>query len=358
MNWEYWPFHVFYLPIYPFWLWYSFKARSLFFYVASNPTIKNGGFILESKKEIAEIIPDQYTPTTLFFFPFTSFTKIKNDLVKNNLSYPLIIKPDIGMQGKAVMKIGSDNELKIAASKFNVNFIIQPFVPYPNELGIFYVRYPNEESGKITGIVEKKFLSVVGNGIDTIETLLKKNPRYLLQLPTLKKALGNELFNVLRVNEEKILVPYGNHARGSLFIDATNKKTEMLEKLIDKVAKSIDGYYYGRLDIRFTNFEELENNKNWSIIELNGAGSDPTHMYDPKHSILFAWKEVVRHWKMLYTVSKQNNKKGFPYLSFKNGYDSIKENSFYVKQLNLIGISLTNNNAKIEKHPFPELKAS
>jgi hypothetical protein len=39
-------------------------------------------------------------------------------------------------------------------------------------VGIFYVRYPNEE-GKITGIVSKEFLIVTGNGVTTVEELIK-----------------------------------------------------------------------------------------------------------------------------------------------------------------------------------------
>ncbi|CAN5639893.1 hypothetical protein BH10BAC3_BH10BAC3_10500 [soil metagenome] len=91
-----------------------------------------------------------------------------------------------------------------------------------------------------------------------------------------------------RKNEEEVLVPYGNHVRGSLFLDSTYKNNTQLEVLIDNVCKSVKDFYYGRLDIRFNSFEELVADKNWITIELNGAGSEPTHMYDPKHSLFFA----------------------------------------------------------------------
>lgn len=336
LNWEYWSFHVVYSPIYPVWIWYCIKARSFFFFGASNPTIKNAGFLMEPKSEIDLLIPKKYKPVTLFFIAGTSFDKIKETVRNNNLQYPLVVKPDIGMQGKAVVKVNSDYELNYVIATFTVNFIIQPFIPYPNEVGIFYVRYPNDEHGKITGIVEKEFLSVTGDGISTIEILLYNTPRYVLQIPALKKLLGESINDILKKGENKILVPYGNHVRGSLFLDSTWKNSAQLESVIDNACKSIEGFYFGRLDIRFNSFEELAEDKNWSIIELNGAGSEPTHMYDPKHSLFFAWKEIIRHWKMLYKVSLQNKRRGFPFLKYKEGVAMFRQNSAYVTELNKI----------------------
>ncbi len=291
---------------------------------------------MEPKSEIDVLIPERYKPATLFFASGTEVEKIKQAIFDRQLNYPLVIKPDIGLQGKAVIKVHDDNELKNAAAKFTVNFLVQPFIPFPKEVGIFYVRFPDEEHGRITGIVEKEFLAVTGDGCNTIETLLYFTPRYILQIPVLKKLLGVEMNDILQKGENRILVPYGNHVRGSLFLDSTYKNTKQIETVIDNACQSIDGFYYGRLDIRFNSFEELGNNKNWSIIELNGAGSEPTHIYDPKHSLFFAWKEIVRHWKMLYSISMQNKRKGFPFLKYKDGMVMFKENMEYVKMLDEI----------------------
>jgi len=358
LNWEYWPFDVMYSPIYFVWFWFSLNAKSFFFFGSSNPTIKNAGFLMESKKEIDALLPENYKPLTLFF-PFDTKPEIINDSVREHkLNYPLIIKPDIGMQGKAVVKVNNAFELLSAASRFTVDFIIQPFIPFPKEMGIFYVRYPDAEYGKITGIVEKEFLTVTGDGVSTIEQLLNKTPRYILQLHVLRKTLGERMHVIPRKNEEEVLVPYGNHVRGSLFLDSTYKNNPQLEALIDKVCKSVNGFYYGRLDIRFNSFEELVADKNWSIIELNGAGSEPTHIYDPKHSLFFAWKEIIRHLKMLYEISMQNKKKGFTFLSYREGKKMLRENSRYVEKLNNIKFEKTKIKSALIAEFKPEFKTS
>jgi hypothetical protein len=212
-------------------------------------------------------------------------------------------------------------------------------VSFPNEIGIFYVRYPGETKGKITGIVEKEFLAIVGDGVSTIEQLLHLNNRYILQISSLQKSLGEGIFDILKPKETRILVPYGNHARGSLFMDSTFKNNEKIENVIDTVCQSIPGFYYGRLDIRFTDFKELGDNKNWSIIELNGAGSEPTHIYDPRHSIFFAWREIITHWHLLYKVSRLNREKGEKYLTFKEGIKMFTDNTRYIKKISQIDFS-------------------
>ena len=59
-HWEYWPFQIVYIPIYFLWAFYALKARTIFFFNACNPTIKNGGFFNESKMAIYNLIPQQF----------------------------------------------------------------------------------------------------------------------------------------------------------------------------------------------------------------------------------------------------------------------------------------------------------
>jgi hypothetical protein len=102
------------------------------------------------------------------------------------------------------------------------------------------------------------------------------------------------------------LVPFGNHNRGTAFLDGNSQITHKLEQTFNNILKSVPGFYYGRLDIRYNTFEELEGGKNFSIIEINGAKSEPTHIYDPQHSFWFGQKEIFRHQKMLKKIVKAN----------------------------------------------------
>lgn len=334
LHWEYWSFNVVYAPVYFYWLWLCIKARSFFFFNLANPLIKNGGFLLESKKEIYDLMPQHYYPDTLFFNGGTNIKTILADINSASLQFPLIGKPDIGMRGMGVKKLNTIQDVIAYAQTTKVDFLIQQFISFENEAGIFYYRFPNETKGSISGIVGKEFLTVKGDGVSTIETLLQKDKRFVLQLPALKKLHKKELQRVLVKDEKHLLVPYGNHSRGAKFIDVSNLIDEQLADTIDNICKKVEGFYYGRLDIRYNTWEELKHGVNFSIIEMNGAGSEPAHIYDPRHSIFFAWKEIIRHLNILYKISMLNHEAHLiPFMKFSCGIQMIRENNRYVKYI-------------------------
>ena len=333
-HWEYWPMPVLYTPVFFYWLWLALKTRSFFFFSTSNPSIRNAGFLLESKKEIYELIPQQYCPVTLYFPKNTNLQLVLDAIHKKNLSFPLIGKPDIGLQGLAVKKLEDEQSLAQYVSQSKVDFLIQDFIPYEKEAGIFYCRYPQQEKGFISGIVQKEFLTVTGDGRSTIEILMQKDFRSILQLEALRGSGEVDLSEILPEAKQQILVPYGNHVRGAKFINASHLADDALTQCIHEACRQVPGFYFGRLDIRFHSWEQLKQGKQFSIIELNGAGSEPTHIYDPSHSVFRAWKEIIRHLDILAAISLDNHRKQrIPYMSFSEGLRMFRDNNRYMKIL-------------------------
>jgi hypothetical protein len=323
-HWEYWNFQVIYIPIYPIFLFLCLRARSFFFFSASNPTIRNGGFLGESKKDIYELVPSAMQPGTLFFPRGSRPEWVLEKLKLAGFHFPLIGKPDMGGKGRGIKKLENEAEVKNYATASETDFHIQEFIPFEKEYGIFYYRYPGEKNGRISGIVRKEFLKVIGDGRKNIQDLLKSDPRAILQLQQLRKQAPEMLQKVIHENEVFTVVPYGNHARGALFIDDSSSINRKLEETIDGICKQIPGFYYGRLDIRFVSREMLEAGKLFYIVEVNGAGSEPTHIYDPRHSLFFAWREIIRHWIILFKISRANHRLGYPYLGFSEGKQMFK----------------------------------
>ncbi len=332
-HWEYWPFHVVYGPIYTYWLWLSVKARSLFFFSAANPGIENAGWLMEKKSDIYPLIPERYYPKTLLCLP--GDINFRERIWTNGFRYPFIAKPDVGQRGVLVKLLTSDQELFEYYDQMQAPFLIQEFVDYELEAGFFYYRIPGEDTGHISGIVGKAFLTVEGDGRATIEELLKKNDRHLLQLPVLRQTYGIFLSTVLPEGVSRLLVPYGNHSRGSRFSDLSCRINDQLTAAIDRVCRQIPEFYFGRLDIKFRSWQYLEAGQHFSIIEVNGAGSEPTHIYDPSHSIFFAWKEICRHWKLLYRISMLNSaRKNLPLMTIAQGMNLLRQNFEYLREIN------------------------
>jgi len=77
----------------------------------------------------------------------------------------------------------------------------------------------------------------------------------------------------------------------------------------------------------------LKKGTDFSLIEVNGAGSEPTHMYDPRHSLFNAWKEIVKHWLILWRISRANHKRGVPYIKWKEGVKMFRDANRYDREL-------------------------
>ncbi|HSF46686.1 MAG TPA: hypothetical protein VLA58_11785 [Chitinophagaceae bacterium] len=319
LNWEYWPFEALYIWTLPALIFFCIRARSFFFFTASNPTIKNGGLIGESKKDIHDILPEDMYPKTVHFPVGSSVEEVLKGVSSKGVSYPMVGKPDIGGRGRGVKILRNEEELVAYVKRATLDFHVQAYVEYPNEVGIFYYRYPNEEKGQLSGIVSKQFLTVTGNGTDTLHTIMRNDKRSIMYLSALEKLNSEKLDTIPAAGEVVMLSQIGNHARGSKFLDRSVWIDEQLTETIDKLSKRIEGFYFGRFDVRYNTLEELKRGEKFMVLELNGAGAEPTHMYDPDHSIFFAVKEIVRHWNILEKISRINHSRGIPYPSFSEG---------------------------------------
>ena len=170
---------------------------------------------------------------------------------------------------------------------------------------------------------------LTGNGKNTLRELLHQDKRYLLQLKVLEEEYKDKLNTILNEGETINLVPYGNHCRGTKFVDASHEITPEMMESFNTICSQINGFHFGRMDIMYHSYEDLAQGKNFQIVEINGAISEPTHMYDPKHSLWFGWKELTRHFHYMYVISKHNRKKGANYLTFKEGVREFKKHQKY-----------------------------
>ncbi len=311
LHWEYWPPFMFYLPVVPYALYLAAKARSFGFFSAVNPAIDGSGNGLESKFKTIQLLPKEYKPTSLFVEKKSNLNTLLKKIEESNLNFPLIIKPDIGFRGLLVKKIDTVESLKNYIKKYNsIDLIIQEFINYKNECGIFFHRLPHEKTGKITSITLKKYLSVNGDGKSTLLELIGKDKRAKRYVNIISDINKTKLNTIPKEGEKVVLNIIGNHSKGTQFINGNNLITKELTSTINNaIHKKISGWYFGRIDLKYNSFEELIDGKNFKIIEINGIISEPTHIYDPsKGTYLKALKSIKDHWFLIYKIGVQNHK--------------------------------------------------
>ncbi|MEM7548350.1 MAG: hypothetical protein AAF363_01650 [Bacteroidota bacterium] len=318
-NWEFWPFNVLYLPAFFYYAYLIIRARTPFYFSTSNPGLENAGMLGESKFRLYNQIDKSIQPKTLFFEAQSSLESVLSEVDILKLSFPLIAKPDVGERGSGVEKIKDKEELKRYISGSKINFLIQEFIDLPIELGIFYYKYPGQEKGTVSSVTQKGFLQIIGDGESTIEQLIKKNKRALLQWDKLVKRFGASFQEIPSNGEVLMLEEIGNHCRGTAFLDRNHEIDQKLTDAFDHLASGIDGFYFGRFDLRCLSFDELRDLKNFKIIELNGAGGEPGHIYHPGASLWNAYRVIFHHMKVMFEISRKNKELGNPYMTLKEG---------------------------------------
>ena len=326
---------MFYVPNLPYAFYLAARAKHSAFFSAANPSIKSSGNGTESKYETIQLIPEKYRPKTLFVKANSDVGTVLSDISKKGISYPLIAKPDVGFRGLLVEKITNENTLKKYLKKYPIPVIIQEFLNYKNECGIFYQRNPNEKGGKISSITLKQFSTVVGDGKSTLKELILADERAKLYIELYEKIHQEKLLEIVLKGIEIPLTDIGNHSKGTQFICGKKLITKKLEKAFDELSNCIPGWYYGRVDIKYNTFEELENGNNFKILEINGIISEPTHIYDAKNYTYFQALRAIRtHWKSLFEIATTNhNKNQVPYKSSRKFIQEMVELRAYTKKV-------------------------
>ncbi|MCW3093473.1 MAG: hypothetical protein JWP81_4542 [Ferruginibacter sp.] len=323
-SWEAWPFELLYFPMSFFWFWYIIRSRAFWFFTSSNPKLTFGGMEGEPKKEMYDLLPPELYPATFNVLPGEDFSSLQEKLTKYKINYPLIVKPEIGGQGILLRKIDDEEAFKRYHRLMRWEYIVQDLVYYPMEVSVFYIRHPLEKSGRVTGFLHKIPLQVIGDGRQTLASLIEQHPKGAKRLEELFNKHKERWNEVLPAGEKYMLSYAANHNRGAHFIDLKEAIDDKLVKIFDEISLRIDDFFYGRYDVMCTNIDDLKKGKNFTILEYNGCGAEPNHFYDTGYTLLGAYKEILKHWKFLYEISKYNRQQGVAPWPFMKGRNFVK----------------------------------
>lgn len=289
-----------------------------------------GGMFGESKYDILKKIPSEYVPTTVLVHRPADRKSIVETMRREELGFPVIFKPDIGERGYMVKRIDDENDIDDYVKNIRGSFLIQALVNEPLEFGVFYLRFPTEPIGRVISVVAKEMLFVTGDGKSTLKQLIMKNDRAKLQWEKLKISHRERLSSVIEVGKKVELVAIGNHALGTRFIDANYLINQRLSAAFDRISYRIPGFYFGRFDLRCASIEDLYNGK-VRIMELNGCGAEPAHIYDTEFSLWRALYELVRHWEYIFKIAEANRRLGVDYISHRQAFAFYRKFKALVK---------------------------
>lgn len=323
-NWELWPFWLRYLNITPTWFWYCLRSGSPWFFTPSNPTLTFGGFEGESKREMYEQLPPGSFPKTIYIKPHEHFNEVKSKIEEAGFQFPFIVKPDVGMAGILFRRIEDWVQLEKYHHRMPVDYLVQDLILLPVEYSVFYYRFPDSQQGVITGFLQKEPLHVIGDGQSTIGELITRHPQAKFRLDEMLGWHREKLNDVLADREKKYLSYAANLNRGASFINLQGEIDEELHKVIDELNLYSKTFYYGRYDLKAASLQALKKG-DFLVLEYNGSGAEPNHIYHSGYTLRAAHQEILKHWKILYRISRENYKKGIHYYPLVEGWRFLKK---------------------------------
>ncbi len=318
-NWETLPFYAIYAPLVFVWVYYAIRCKRFWFFSNINPSLEFAGFEGDAKKPMYNQLPVELYPKSIYIEPSDSLSEVIDKISAAGLKYPFAVKPNVGAQGLLFRKINDEEQLKIYHSKVGVEYIVQHLVNLPVEVSVFHIRYPNKKHGIITGFIAKEYMHVVGDGISTLQQLITAHPKAVVFKQELLTKHERNLKTIIEKGSIYNLNITGNHNRGARFINLKDEIDAGMLQVFDNLSLYAKNFYYGRYDLKTASIADLKQGRNFSILEYNGAGAEPNHIYDCNMSYFKAIREIAMHWGHMYKIGRINYRNGIRYLTFLEG---------------------------------------
>jgi hypothetical protein len=301
---------AFYPPVVAWILLLGFRHRNPLLFTLANPGMDAGGLIDLNKFANLDAIQTTYPEFVARTFKVTRPEECRNFMNTNQLGYPIILKPNAGQRGIAVEVVRDESQLVDYFSRHEgKTLLLQEYID-GMEFGVFYMREPDQPTGRVFSINQKLFPVAEGNGVDTLETLILNHPRLHYMADYLLALHREKLQDVPAQDELVTLVEIGSHCRGSVFTEASEHITHELQKRMDRLSKAIPGYCFGRYDLRVPSIEDLRRGENLKILEANGVSSESANIYDPSYRLLDAYRIMFNQWQTAFRIGAKHRAQG------------------------------------------------
>ncbi len=312
-HFEFWPGWAFYGPIILQWIGLGLRYGDFSLPTAANPRIEVGGLCGESKGAILDQIR---APARDVVAPYVRLWPEGLDACERamdaaGLAYPVVAKPDIGCKGSGVRLVRDRADLAryLHAFPADAALLLQRYVPFEGEAGLFYIRHPGEARGRITSVTLKQAPVLTGDGRSTLRALLMADRRAFAARHQYLPHLAGRLDQVPAPGERVRLVFVGNHCKGSIFYDGRDLVTPALAARVEALARAMPHFHFGRFDVRYASGAALRDG-DFQVIEVNGVGSEATHVWDARTRLRDAWRDQLQHGRAVFEIGRANRARG------------------------------------------------
>ena len=307
-----WSNTLLYLPIRLVILLTSLRLRSLTAFASANPGFgRMGGFIGDEKSALLEHFESdpRTCPTLRLLAEDSNEVRVASARAfAGKYGFALILKPEIAEDGAGLRIIQGDESLVAALQNCTEDWVLQPRLP-GREFEVVWRRAPGSSKGLLMAVVEKRNVTLVGNGTRTLEELIHADDVAINRADLYLHLHSRHLTEVPAAGESVILNLTGSYGHGVDCVYRPDLLTEALRDSVTAYCRQFPGLHYARLDLRATDEDDLRAGK-FKVTEVGGCCHVSSVVRDSSLGVWNAYPIVWRQVRLCLQAGADNLRLG------------------------------------------------
>lgn len=295
-----------------------------------NPDIGGlSGMVGASKAHLNTKVNQDFRPKDFVFAAGTTVEQMQQIITEQKISFPLFIKPVQGERAAGVQFVPNETAFLALEIDLNRSYLVEEAIMSQGEFCVNVVRGLRTKKFGVLALTERVIPKVIGDGVSTIKQLIALLELTELQKQKIIEALETEfLAKVLEQNISQTVVRTASISYGTEYVklNLTPEQKKLLEHQINQMLLPADGFNIGRFDLKADNLDALLKG-DCLVVELNGIGGMPTHVYETHLSIEQKQMILDEYFDLLQNFSLQQIERGLKPLGFWTAFWQILDSA-------------------------------
>jgi membrane protein DedA with SNARE-associated domain/pimeloyl-ACP methyl ester carboxylesterase len=268
-----WPSALLYLPIRLGILWLCLRYRRLTAFASANPAFGVvGGFIGDTKSLLLRPFQrdSRCCPTLALSLEDSQEERVKQAAAFAAChAFPVVFKPEVAEDGAGLRYVANQEQLERLVRSAQEDFLLQKFIP-GLEFEVVWRRNPGKDDGHVMTLVQKRDVTVRGDGAQTLEELIWLDEVAVSRGELFIQCHARGLNRIVPAGEKVTLNLSGSYGHGARCLRRQDLVTTELDLAMGAFAKRFPGLHFARFDLRAGTIEDLKAGR-FIVTEVGGC---------------------------------------------------------------------------------------